>query len=130
MVRPKDKKNPEQLTPTELEFMQIIWRLGTASVHDVIKESPRKLAYTSVATIMRILEQKGALQSIKEGRSHTYLPLITQEQVEQRSLAQLVERVYLGDPAKVIRQLVDTGDLDDQALREIQALLQKKAQNL
>ena len=66
------------LTEVELELMTALWKLGEGSVADVLETLPkeRKLAYTSVSTILRILEQKKVLKARKEGRGHVYVPML------------------------------------------------------
>ena len=74
----KTKAAEKLLTEVELELMTILWKKGEGSVADVIEGLPkdRNLAYTSVSTILRILEQKGALKTRKEGRGHVYIPAL------------------------------------------------------
>ena len=74
----------KMLTEVELELMTILWSLSEGSVADVIERLPknRNLAYTSVSTILRILEQKGTLKARKEGRGHIYMPLVSKESDE------------------------------------------------
>ena len=77
MARPKSTPG-KRLTEVELELMSILWRLQGGSVGDVMSALPREraLAYTSVSTILRILEGKGVLAARKEGRGHVYTPLL------------------------------------------------------
>src|SRR5690242_526540 len=86
------------LTETELELMTILWRLEEGTVADVIAELPeeRDLAYTSVSTILRILEQKNILKTRKEGRGHIYTPLIKKSEYETKTVKHVVERVFDG----------------------------------
>ena len=76
------------LTEVELEMMQILWRLGEGGVKDVMAELPtsRKLAYTSVSTILRILEEKGIVRTRKDGRRHSYIPAVLKSDYEAKSL--------------------------------------------
>ena len=91
-------KESRLLTETELELMTIVWKLGEGSVADVIAYLPkgRDLAYTSVSTILRILEQKEVLGARKEGRGHVYFPLLQKEDYEARTLKHVVEKVFDG----------------------------------
>ena len=74
----REKKKHEFLTEVELEFMSKLWTLGEATVRDVLDKLPneRGLAYTSAATILRILEQKEFVTSRIEGKSHVYQPAL------------------------------------------------------
>lgn len=116
------------LTEVELELMNIIWRLGEGSVNDVLSAlmSERKLAYTSVSTILRILEQKKILSSRKEGRGHIYFPLISKEKYEAKSLHHLVEKVFDGTPSSLVRRLLAAEKLSKEELKSIKALFNER----
>ncbi len=124
----RDKRIERALTATELEMMNAIWRLAPCSVHQVVEalKPQRELAYTSVSTIVRILEQKGYLTSEKEGRGHLYSPTVTKEAYQAMSLQRLVKNVFDGTPALVVQRLLDTEQLDAAELDRIRALLRKK----
>ena len=122
---PNDQK---LLTETELELMTILWRIGQGSVHDVMSglSKDRDLAYTSVSTILRILEQKKFIQSRKEGRGHIYFPAVSKEHYEGASLQHLVKKVFNGTPSAMVRRLLETGDLTQEELNSIRLLLDQK----
>jgi predicted transcriptional regulator len=122
----KKKENAERiLTDVELELMTVIWQKGEASVADVQMALPeeRKLAYTSVSTILRILEQKQFLRTRKEGRGHIYIPTIEKSAYEARSLQQLLKTVFAGEPGALIKQLLQSKDLSSSDIEQIRALL-------
>src|SRR5262245_11037565 len=93
-----------RLTHVELALMTVLWRLGSGTVGDVMEELPRerRLAYTSVSTILRILEKKGVLESRKKGRGHVYLPRIGKAEYEAWSVRDLVARLFDGAPAALV----------------------------
>ncbi len=113
------------LTETELELMTILWRLGEGSVSDVLQQLPkeRELAYTSVSTILRILEQKGVLIARKEGRGHIYIPRVKKSDYEARTVQHVVDRVFDGTPMALVRQLLDTVKLNENDLKELKNLI-------
>lgn len=115
------------LTDTELELMTILWRLGEATVNDVIAQLPkeRNLAYTSVSTILRILEQKEILQTRKEGRGHIYTPQIEKSEYEAKTVKHVVDRVFDGTPLALVRQLLSSGQLSESDLKELKSLIVK-----
>ena len=121
-------KESRLLTETELELMTIVWKLGEGSVADVIAYLPkgRDLAYTSVSTILRILEQKEVLGARKEGRGHVYFPLQQKEDYEARTLKHVVEKVFDGTAVSVMRQLLKSEDLTEEELVELRKLMAKK----
>ncbi len=123
-------KDAKMLTEVELELMGILWRQGEGTVNDVMAGlSPgRDLAYTSVSTILRILEQKGVLATRKEGRGHCYIPILKKAEYEQRSLRHMVDRVFDGTPVALVRQLLKSESLRREDIDELKALVAKLEQ--
>ena len=121
----KKETESKLLTETELELMTILWRLKEGSVAEVIEQLPkeRDLAYTSVSTIMRILEQKGALKTRKEGRGHIYIPSLKKNDYEAKTVKHVVDRVFDGTPVALVRQLLDSGNLNSKDLEELKKLI-------
>jgi predicted transcriptional regulator len=113
------------LTDVELELMTILWKLGEGSVNDVLSGLPRgrDLAYTSVSTVLRILEQKKVLKARKEGRGHIYIPVLSKSAYEARAVKHVVDHVFQGGPVALVRQLVDTVDMKPEDLVELRQLL-------
>ena len=126
-IKTKQATKEMMLTDVELELMSILWKLSEGSVHEVIEALPgdRKLAYTSVSTILRILEQKGVVTTRKEGRGHIYIPQLKKTDYEARAVRHVVDRVFDGTPLSVVRQLLGSGDLKAQDLQELKALIQR-----
>jgi predicted transcriptional regulator len=120
--------NPKPLTATELEMMNVIWRIGPCSVAQVLEQlSPtRELAYTSVSTMVRILEQKGYVTSQKAGRGHLYLAAVAKEDYQATSLRHLVDNVFEGTPTLMVKRLLDSNALTEEELSQIKSLLRKK----
>jgi len=116
------------LTPVELELMQIVWKLGEVSVADVLAALPaeRKLAYTSVSTVLRILEQKGVVRSRKVGRGHVYSALLAREDYEARSVRHLVETVFAGTASALVERLVEAVPLSAEEVEQLRKLLGQK----
>lgn len=123
------KRFERTLTEVELELMQVIWGLGECTIRGVHENLPKErgLAYTSVATMMKILEQKGALSSRKtDDRALIYKPRLTREQYEIASLRHLSENVFRGDSASMVMRLLDTKDLSEEELRSLRKLLDER----
>jgi predicted transcriptional regulator len=128
MARPAKTRRPASkllLTEVELELMTIVWHLGSATVNEVLAELParRNLAYTSVSTILRILEQKGVLASEKVGRGHVYRPLVARADYEIRAVKDVVGRVFGGQPLSLVRALMASGVLGDGEIEALRATL-------
>ncbi|MEM6761162.1 MAG: BlaI/MecI/CopY family transcriptional regulator [Pseudomonadota bacterium] len=122
------KKKHDLLTDVELEFMTELWALGEGTVRDVLARLPddRNLAYTSGATILRILEQKNFVTSRKEGKSHVYCPALSKDTYQSRSLRDLSHRLFDDTPASLVARLVDDETLTDEALGQIRALVDRR----
>ena len=120
--------NPKPLTATELEMMNVIWRIGPCSVAQVLEQlSPtRELAYTSVSTMVRILEQKGYVTSQRAGRGHLYSAAVAKEDYQALSLRHLVDNVFEGTPTLMVKRLLDCNALTEEELSQIKSLLRKK----
>ncbi len=127
----RQKKKIEFLTEVELEFMTRLWELGEGSVRDVLaKLAPeRNLAYTSAATILRILEQKKFVESTKKGKTFIYRALLSKDTYQTRSLKDLSEKLFDNTPASLVARLVDDYDLSKDALGEIRALLDRRLED-
>ena len=126
--KPPTSKHASALTAVELEMMSVIWRIGPCSVADVREQLlPRRaLAYTSVSTIVRILEQKGYVTSRKEGRGHLYNAAVSREAYQEKSLNQLVTTVFDGAPSLLVRRLLDSDSLTPEELAQIRSLMRRK----
>jgi predicted transcriptional regulator len=124
----RSARDSKPLTAVELEMMNVIWRIGPCSVSQVLEQlsAKRELAYTSVSTIVRILEQKGYVTSEKVGRGHLYSAVIGKDEYQAASLKHLVNNVFEGTPSLLVRRLLDSDALSDDELAQIKALLRKK----
>ena len=109
------------LTGQELEIMKIVWRLETATVRQVYEEllKQRRIAYTSVMTIMNILEKKGHLKRRQEDRAYVYLPAKPQKQVIGSMVREFIQRVFNGSAEPLLVHLVEDEQLTEQDVEEI-----------
>jgi predicted transcriptional regulator len=116
------------LTAAELEMMNVIWRIGPCSVTQVLEalNPARQLAYTSVSTIVRILEQKGYVRSERVGRGHLYSAVIAKDAYQGMTLRHIVSHVFEGEPSLLVQRLLDSDTLTSDELTQIKALLRKK----
>ena len=122
------KKKSDLLTEVELEFMNELWAMGEGTVRDVLDRLPddRNLAYTSGATILRILEQKKYVTSRKEGKSHVYIPALAKDTYQSRSLKDLSMKLFDDAPASLVARLVNDDALTEEALGQIRALVDQR----
>ncbi len=121
----KNKSNEKLLTDVELELMTILWQLGEGAVADVLDHLPknRDLAYTSVSTVLRILEQKEIVKTRKEGRGHIYIPALKKTEYETKTLKHVVDRVFDGTPVALVRQLLDSVSVDESEIAELKKII-------
>ena len=124
--RPKPTEKP--LTPTELEMMNIVWRLGSCSVHQIAEALPpeRRLAYTSVSTVARILEKKGFLESVAQGRTHLYSAAVSKQSYQTKTLDKLVTHLFDGKPSLLVQQLIESRQLSADEIQELRHSLRAK----
>jgi predicted transcriptional regulator len=134
MVRKRSSETKEKLlTDVELELMQVVWSLcdqlgGECTVKDVQLALPkeRDLAYTSVATMLKILEQKGFLRSHKQDRAIGYSAEISRDEYEGASLRHMAENVFQGNPGSMVMKLLNETELTKDELQNIRALLNER----
>lgn len=120
----------KELTKAEEQIMQVLWQLEKAFVKELIEKLPEpKPAYSTVATIVRILQDKGFVGFEAFGKSHRYHPLITKDEYAARYMKNFVGR-YFGDSFKrMVSFFVDRDNLSVEDLEEIQKLMKKDSGN-
>ena len=124
MARPTSK-HPTEL---ELEILKILWREGPFTgrqVRDALVEF-RDLAYTSVMTIMGIMEDKGYVRRKKHGSSYVYSARIKEKATTRRMLLDLVERAYDGSVTSAVVNLLETSDIQLEELEQLRELIRQK----
>ena len=116
-------------TELELEILKVLWRIGPATVRQVRDElaASRDLAYTSVMTMMTIMVGKKYLTRTKDGRSFTYQATYQEKKATKSMLQDVVERLFNGSTTAVMQHLLETSELDDDELKQIRSLINRKA---
>ena len=89
-------RKSETLTEAELRLMDVLWQKGSATVQQVLDGLPEKpaLAYNSVLTTIRVLENKGYLEHVKDGRAHVYKPIMERDEATRSEIRHLVGRFF------------------------------------
>jgi predicted transcriptional regulator len=121
-------KNPEKkLTDAELEIMHVVWELDGGTVRQVHERlnQQRPLAYTTVMTMMNILEEKGHLSRRKEGRAYRYEPVKPKNQVISGMVDDFVGRVFEGSATPLIVSLVKDKKISKKDLEEIARMIRE-----
>jgi predicted transcriptional regulator len=116
------------LTEQELEIMKIVWDRKEATVRDVYESilEHRKLAYTTVMTMMKILEQKGHLKKTMVDKAHLYSPTRPKNQVIKSMVLDFVDRVFNGSAEPLVVHLVEERHLKEDEIEEIERMLRDR----
>lgn len=115
-----------RFTQRELDVMSVLWDRGPSTVAEVRKALDDDLAYTTVLTVLRILEEKGHVGHTTEGRAHRYRPLVERSTVGESALRRLTDRLFGGSPELLLTRLVDDEDLTEEELRRMKDLLAQR----
>ena len=121
------RRRSSTLTEQELEIMKIVWEQERATVRDVYEAllKRRKVAYTTVMTMMKILEQKGFLKKSQDKRAYIYFPAQAKRQVIGAMVRDFVNRVFNGSAEPLLVHLVEDHHLSQKDLEEIARLRRK-----
>jgi len=122
-MRPKHNT----LTPQELEIMKLVWQRGAATVRDVYEAllERRKIAYTSVMTIMKILETKGYLKKRRQDRAFLYRPAHPKNQIIGGMIREFIDRVFNGSAEPLLVHLVKSRHLSEKDLQKIARMVKE-----
>ncbi|HEV2194769.1 MAG TPA: BlaI/MecI/CopY family transcriptional regulator [Candidatus Acidoferrum sp.] len=115
------------LTPQELEIMKLVWQRGAATVRDVYETllERRKIAYTSVMTMMNILETKGYLKKRRQDRAFLYRPAHPKNQVIGGMIREFIDRVFNGSAEPLLVHLVKSRHLGEKDLQKIARMVEE-----
>jgi BlaI family transcriptional regulator, penicillinase repressor len=115
------------LTEQELEIMKVVWSKEQATVRDVYETllERRKIAYTTVMTMMKILEQKKYLRKSQDDRAFVYRPAKPKKQVIQGMVREFVDRVFNGSAEPLLLHLVEDRKLSGKDLDEISRMIRE-----
>jgi predicted transcriptional regulator len=122
------RKRSPALTDAEARVMAVLWRRRTAAVGDVVatlKTQTRPVSYSTVQTILRILEDKGYVAHEKIARAFVYRPLIDERQARRRALRHLVSRLFNGSPSLLVLNVLDDEDLDPQERQRLKRMIEE-----
>ncbi len=116
----------QELTPAELEIMQILWDIEKGFVNEILEILPEpKPAYNTVSTIVRILEQKGYLAHKAYGRSHEYYPIVNRESYTRDYMHSVLNNFFGGSASRMVSFLSSNKSISLEETDEILKLLQK-----
>lgn len=115
------------LTDHELRLMEVLWRRKAATVADVVDALPPPLlAYSTVLTTLRTLEQKGYIAHEEDGRAYVYHPVVARDDAAKSAMRHLVNRFFGNSPGDLAVALLDETPLSDSDVAKIRQLLQRR----
>ena len=120
------RKKSQTLTEAELRLMDVLWERDRATVAEVAAAlPPPPIAYNTVLTTMRILEQKGYVRHEEEGRAYVYIPVVQREEASSTAVSQLLNRFFGDSPAALALKLVEDKSLDREEINRLKALIER-----
>ena len=122
------KSKRPAMSPAETEVLRLVWQSQEATVQQVYDALPgnRKIAYVTVATLLRRLEEKGYLRHHVRGKAFVYGPAAKKEDVIKRTISDLVERLFGGNPVPLMQHLAQHSGISDEDIERLKELAKKK----
>lgn len=119
-----------RFTVRELDVMSVLWDRGPSTVAEVRAALEDQLAYNTVLTVLRILEDKGHVAHEEEGRAHRYLPLVERVEAGESALKRITRKLFSDSPELVLTHLVSGSGVTEAELRRMQDLLAKRLERM
>lgn len=116
----------ERLTPRETEIMNVLWDRGPSTVAEVRDALNDGSAYTTILTLMRVLEEKRIVARRAEGKAHRYRAVVKRDAARSRAVDGVLGQFFRGSAELMLTQLVSRRDLDEDALRRLRTLLDER----
>ena len=115
------------MSPAETEILRLVWQLERATVQRVCDALPakRRIAYKTVQTLLRRLEEKGYLKHRIEGKAYLFSPAIERKAVVKRTVLDFLDRLFGGDPRPLMQFLAEDGRIDAQDIERLKDLIEK-----
>lgn len=121
-------KRPLTIPDSELDVLKVLWDRGQATVREVLetlRDAGRQWSYATVATLLDRLETKGVITSDRSELAFVYRPVITSQEVRQKRVGNLVDKLYQGEPGLLVLHLLKSHPLDASQVKEVRALLEE-----
>ncbi len=110
----------------ELDVMNALWDLGSATVSEVLETLPDDLAYTTVLTILQRLKRKGHVRHEDEGQAHRYFPLVQREEAQDNAIKRVTRKLFSDSPELLMTRMVTKGGLTKDQLEDLRDLLDER----
>ncbi len=112
-----------RFTERELDIMQVLWEVGEGTVAEVQARLDDELAYNTVLTMLRVLEEKGHVTRTTEGKAHRYRPSVAREEAGRSALSRVTRRLFRGSPEALLVHLVRQPGVTPEEIRRMRDLL-------
>ena len=112
-----------RLNRLNLAVMKAVWRLGRATVNDVLKQLDGRFAYTTIATTLKHLEKHGYVTHEVEGRTYVYRPLVREEEVSSSMVGDLLDRLFDGSVEQLVNTLLEHRKISPEELDRVERLI-------
>ena len=120
------KTSTETLTKLELQIMQVIWKLGPSNVNEVQAGLEQQLAYTTVQTMLNILQRKGKLKRKLNGRAYIYSAAETEASASGHAVRDLINRMFDGSSEELVMSLIKSRQIDTEKVLELTKRLEEE----
>ncbi len=121
------KKTKGNLTKLELQIMQVVWKVGASTVNAVQDGLDQELAYTTVQTMLNILERKGKLKRKLRGRAYEYSAVVTEEHASGHAVRDLIDRVFGGSSEELVMSLLKSRQIDAKTVARLTKRLEEES---
>ncbi len=120
-------KRPPTIPDSELDVLKVLWDRGASTVREVLetlRAAGRSWSYATVATLLDRLETKGVVSSDRTELAFVYKPVVSTQEVRQKRVSNLVDKLYQGEPGLLVLHLLKSHPLDARQAKEVRALLE------
>jgi len=123
------RKKSQTLTDSELRLMNILWDRSSGTVNDVLNELPKDqpLAYSTVLTFLRILEQKGYIRHNKRGRAFVYYPIVDRREARRSVLHYVINRFFNDSPGQLLLSVLENEKVSSDDLKKLETAINAKS---
>ncbi len=119
-------RTSEQMTPLELEIMQVLWETGPATVQTVQRGLKRELAYTTVQTMLTVLDRKNKVKRVLKDKAHVYKPAVSRTKFTGHAVREFIDRMFGGSAEGLVMNLVQEKHLTPEKLAELHKLIEQE----
>ncbi len=120
------RRKSEQMTPLELEIMQVLWDTGPANVQTVQKQLKRELAYTTVQTMLTVLHRKNKVKRTLKDKAYIYRPAVSRTKFTGHAVREFIDRMFGGSAEGLVMNLLQENHLTPERLARLHALVEKE----